>query len=240
MVSLLTTTEILGRVGFAEPALGQMGQNKPTMAAFRETTNEESGRKQHLANPMMQKSTKAGMNEELPIGRNRTMTTKGLAASTVNMLTVPQKDKSKVRSSSNDRMREEDVNVLYEKHEHLIETLLLEEDKIIDDHKSLIDNMINSIKNDSILFQNLQSQRSLPIISEVDIPSYMDELMKLLVDKEKAIGKLKRRLVNYQAKAEEEDAIRNRLEKHEDNLRDVFDLKTQGDQDFELLDGIEN
>ena len=78
------------------------------------------------------------------------------------------------------------------------------------------------------------------ITVDVDIPSYMDELMKLLVDKEKSIGKLKRRLVNYQSKAEEEDAIRNRLEKHEDNLRDVFDLNTQGNQDFELLDGIDN
>lgn len=117
-----------------------------------------------MANPMLaQKPSRTSTtNEDTPAGRsNRSMTTKGLAASTVNMLAVQQKDKTKARSSSNDRLRDEDVNVLYEKHENLIETLLLEEDKIIDEHKSLIDSMINSIKNDSILFQNLQSQRIL-------------------------------------------------------------------------------
>lgn len=68
----------------------------------------------------------------------------------------------------------------------------------------------------------------------------MEELTRLLQEKEKAIGKLKRRLINYEAKATEEDAIRKRLEKHEDNFKDVFDLKKQGDYDFELLDGIDD
>ena len=64
--------------------------------------------------------------------------------------------------------------------------------------------------------------------------------MRLLVEKEKTIGKLKKRLVNYQAKFEEEGAVRKRLEKHEANLKDVFDLRRQGDNDFELLDGIDD
>ena len=68
----------------------------------------------------------------------------------------------------------------------------------------------------------------------------MEELMRLLVEKEKTIGKLKKRLVNYQAKFEEEGAVRKRLEKHEANLKDVFDLRRQGDNDFELLDGIDD
>lgn len=63
--------------------------------------------------------------------------------------------------------------------------------------------------------------------------------MRLLIEKEKAVAKLKRRLVNYESKAAEEDAVRKRLERHEDNLKDVFDLTKQGDNDFELLEGID-
>lgn len=62
--------------------------------------------------------------------------------------------------------------------------------------------------------------------------------MKLLREKEKIVLKLKKRLVNYQTKAEEEDCLRKRLDKHEDVLNDVFDLNKQGENDFELLDGI--
>lgn len=134
---------------------------------FRETQNEDPFlRKQQLSNPMMKqpalKQSQSNKMEEEYVGRaqrSQTLLTKGLAASTVNMLTVPKLEKPKARSNSNDRLKEEDVNVLYEKHEQLIETLLVEEDNIIDEHKMLIDNMINSIKDDSILYQNLQSQR---------------------------------------------------------------------------------
>ncbi len=62
------------------------------------------------------------------------------------------------RSASNERMKEEDVNILYEQHEKLLDTLMVEEDTIIESHKGLIDSMINSIKEDSELFSNLQSQ----------------------------------------------------------------------------------
>lgn len=135
---------------------------------FRETQNEEPiGRKQNFASPLMKqpglKQTQSSkMEDEGQYGRSQrsqTMVSKGLASSTVQMITAPKLEKMKARSNSIERMKEEDVNVLYEKHEQLIETLLVEEDNIIDEHKQLIDNMINSIKDDSILYQNLQSQR---------------------------------------------------------------------------------
>ena len=117
-----------------------------------------------MKQPVLKPATSNKMEDELPMGRpgrSQTLLTKGLAASTMNMLTVPKIEKAKARSNSNDRMKEEDVNVLYERHDQLIEILLVEEDNIIDEHKCLIDGMINSIKDDSILYQNLQSQRSL-------------------------------------------------------------------------------
>ena len=64
----------------------------------------------------------------------------------------------------------------------------------------------------------------------------MQELLVLLLEKEKMVNKLKRRLVNYQAKAEEEGSLRNRLEEHEALLNDVYDLKRDTNNDFDLID----
>ena len=62
------------------------------------------------------------------------------------------------RSRSNNRMNEEDINHLYERHEKLLESLSTEEEEIIENHKVIIDEMIGSIKEDSELYSNLQSE----------------------------------------------------------------------------------
>ena len=107
--------------------------------------------------------------EELPInqrpGKGLSALNAGLKVSSSNVDLVANLSRQSFstqpkRSLSNERMKEEDVNTLYEQHEKLLDTIMVEEDTIIENHKGLIDSMINSIKEDSELFSNLQSQGS--------------------------------------------------------------------------------
>lgn len=144
----------------SEPDQGQKGMLNPLMGHL-----QKPGQRQERLNSEDPSERSARSHTQLPGSR-------GLAASQIDyeQPSVPKFDKvPKMRSNSNertDRMREEDVNVLYEQHEKLIENLLIEEDNIIDEHKGLIDNMINSIKNDSVLFQNLQAQGSIFLLQK--------------------------------------------------------------------------
>lgn len=67
------------------------------------------------------------------------------------------------RQNSEEKADEDDVNFLYEQREQLVETILLEEENIIGDHRNMIDVMFSSVKQDMELYQSVQ-QGSKPII----------------------------------------------------------------------------
>ena len=151
------------------------------MKNFRDVTNEDSNiiRKQNLVNPLAKHASgpekilsRGGsmQTEELGGGVQRpgkginALNAGGMKVSTSNIELIGPKSRlssnqtQDKRSRSNNRMNEEDINHLYERHEKLLESLSTEEEDIIENHKVIIDEMIGSIKEDSELYSNLQSE----------------------------------------------------------------------------------
>lgn len=132
----------------------------------------------------------------------------------------------------------QEVEQLKEKRERLVETIVIEEDNIIDFHKQFIDSMIGCIKENSETFQNLNDQRRLLSVQGVPFDDYILQLNKELEREERLISKLRLKLDYYNKKVQEEQRIQQKLDSltQDDSFGEVFDLRQDRTEGLDLLD----
>ena len=97
---------------------------------------------------------------------------------------------------------DEEYKQLFSKHEELINNILKEEDFFICDHKSHIDNMVESIKEEMKFLHEVDKPGS-------DIEEYTNNLDKLLLNEIKEITKLRGRLNKFRIMLKDEESLAN-------------------------------
>ena len=97
---------------------------------------------------------------------------------------------------------DEEYKQLFSKHEELINNILKEEDVFICDHKSHIDNMVESIKEEMKFLHEVDKPGS-------DIEEYTNNLDKLLLNEIKEITKLRGRLNKFRIMLKDEESLAN-------------------------------
>lgn len=100
---------------------------------------------------------------------------------------------------------EEDYQMYSGKHEDLINRILEEEENFISEHKTHVDNMVESIKEEMKFIHEVEKPGS-------DIDQYTSNLDKLLRDEICKISQLRRRLNNFRIMLKDEEALANKFD----------------------------
>lgn len=114
-----------------------------------------------------------------------------------------------------------DFEDLSEKHEQLIGVILAEEEDLINSHRQMIDEMVDCIKHQMELLNEVDKPGS-------DVDSYVRELDSVLSFKEEMIGKIREKLRNFNDHLRQEEEITLTFEKNKASL-DVFNLDNHDD-----------
>ena len=93
----------------------------------------------------------------------------------------------------------EDLNALREKYETLVNQILTEEKEYIESHKSHIDEMVGTMKNEMNLINTVEKQ--------ANVDEYVDTLMNVFTAQEEKIAAMKSRLVQFKDMLKEESEL---------------------------------
>jgi kinesin family protein 2/24 len=113
-----------------------------------------------------------------------------------------------------------DIEELSAKHEDLIAVILSEEEELINDHRKMIDQMVDMIKHEMSMLTEVDQPGS-------DVDHYAQELDKILSLKEEMIRSLREKVHSFNTHLREEEEMSkffNELQKEE---MDLFDLSKQ-------------
>ena len=113
-----------------------------------------------------------------------------------------------------------DIEELSAKHEDLIAVILSEEEELINDHRKMIDQMVDMIKHEMSMLTEVDQPGS-------DVDHYAQELDKILSLKEDMIRSLREKVRSFNTHLREEEEMSkffNELQKEE---MDLFDLSKQ-------------
>ena len=99
---------------------------------------------------------------------------------------------------------EEEAEILKNEHENLIDTILLEEDMLINNHQEHINNMVENIKKEMSYLKDVQKPES-------ELKEYTMNLTNILQDEVKKIKELQKRLENLKNLVVDEEVLAMKL-----------------------------
>ena len=85
-------------------------------------------------------------------------------------------------------------------HENLIKVILEEEEELISNHRQHIDDVVDIIKQDMTLLQNVEEPQS-------DIEEYVNSLDMILLRKMEMIGNVRKKLANFYSHLKKEENL---------------------------------
>ena len=117
-----------------------------------------------------------------------------------------------------------DLEELSETHEQLIGVILAEEEDLINSHRRMIDEMVDCIKHQMELLNDVDKPGS-------DVDNYVRKLDSVLSFKEEMIGKIREKLRNFNDHLRQEEEITLMFEKNKASM-EVFNLDNHDDDDL--------
>ena len=130
-----------------------------------------------------------------------------------------EKDKEKEREKEINNKNNLELIELKEKYEKTVNEILIEEKNCIENHKSHIDNMVLTMKNEINLI-NILEQKS-------NVDEYVDKILDIFGEQENKINQMKQKLLGFK-----------RLLKEENELSQKISLLTEKDNDNDYMDNI--
>ena len=130
-----------------------------------------------------------------------------------------EKEKEKEREKEIHNKNNMELIELKEKYEKKVNEILIEEKNCIENHKSHIDNMVLTMKNEMNLI-NILEQKS-------NVDEYVDKILDIFGEQENKINQMKQKLLGFK-----------RLLKEENELSQKISLLTEKDNDNDYTDKI--
>jgi len=130
---------------------------------------------------------------------------------------------------------EEDLVALTQRHQHLINIILGEEEEVISIHRQHIDDMVSSVKQEMNLLSEVEKPAS-------DIDVYVNNLDAILAQKVEMINMLRGRLHRFRGHLREEEALSKKFHEQKNEMMDIFDLNAEENfksDDIQLLDDLQ-
>lgn len=115
---------------------------------------------------------------------------------------------------------EEDLVMLNQRHQQLINLILSEEEVVISMHRQHIDDMVDSVKKEMSLLNDVEKPAS-------DIDEYVDALDNILLHKVEMINMLRTKLHKFKSCLKEEQALSKKFSDHKNEMMDIFDLNKE-------------
>ena len=126
---------------------------------------------------------------------------------------------------------EDDLQKLSQEHEKLINTILAEEEEFINDHRTHIDDIVEFVKQEMILINEVDKPGS-------DIDSYVTSLDKILKEKAERIEKTRSKLLKFQNLLKDEEYLSQKFYQYQNEFGNDDNFLDKGNKD--LLDDIDN
>ena len=130
-----------------------------------------------------------------------------------------EKEKEREREKEINNKNNMELIELKEKYEKTVNEILIEEKNCIENHKSHIDNMVLTMKNEMNLI-NILEQKS-------NVDEYVDKILDIFGEQENKINQMKQKLLGFK-----------RLLKEENELSQKISLLTEKDNDNDYTDKI--
>ena len=118
------------------------------------------------------------------------------------------KDNNKNKNSSNSKKNSELIE-LKEKYEKIVNDILNEEKNCLESHKSHIDDMVLTMKNEMNLI-NIVEQKS-------NVDEYIDEILNIFGEQENKINLMKQKLLGFKRLLKEENELSQKISNFTDN-----------------------
>ena len=125
-----------------------------------------------------------------------------------------EKEKEKEKKINNENKENIELLELKEKYEKTVNEILIEEKNCLENHKSHIDNMVLTMKNEMNLI-NILEQKS-------NVDEYVDKILEIFGEQENKINQMKQKLLGFK-----------RLLKEENELSQKISLLTEKDENDE-------
>ena len=132
-----------------------------------------------------------------------------------------EKEKEKEKNINNDNKENIELLELKEKYEKTVNEILIEEKNCLENHKSHIDNMVLTMKNEMNLI-NILEQKS-------NVDEYVDKILEIFGEQENKINQMKQKLLGFK-----------RLLKEENELSQKISLLTEKDENGDYNENSNN
>ena len=126
---------------------------------------------------------------------------------------------------------EDDLQKLSQEHEKLINTILTEEEEFINEHRTHIDDIVESVKQEMMLINEVDKPGS-------DIDSYVTSLDKILKEKADKIEKTRAKLLKFQNLLKEEEYLSQKFYQFQNEFGNDDNFLDKGNKD--IFDDIDN
>ena len=132
-----------------------------------------------------------------------------------------EKEKEKEKKINNENKENIELLELKEKYEKTVNEILIEEKNCLENHKSHIDNMVLTMKNEMNLI-NILEQKS-------NVDEYVDKILEIFGEQENKINQMKQKLLGFK-----------RLLKEENELSQKISLLTEKDENGDYNENSNN
>ena len=131
-----------------------------------------------------------------------------------------QKEKEKEKEKENNNKINKELIELKEKYEKTVNEILVEEKNCLENHKSHIDNMVLTMKNEMNLI-NILEQKS-------NVDEYVDKILDIFGEQENKINQMKQKLLGFKRLLKEENELSQKISllTEKDNI-DYVDSNSQ-------------
>jgi len=130
---------------------------------------------------------------------------------------------------------EADLVMLNQRHQHLINHILSEEEAVISMHRQHIDDMVDCVKQEMNILNEVEKPAS-------DIDEYVNNLDAILMHKIEMITMLRTKLNKFRSDLREEQTLSKKFNDYKNEMMDIFDLNTEQHckiDEFQLLDDLQ-
>ena len=114
-----------------------------------------------------------------------------------------QKEKEKEKEKENNNKINKELIELKEKYEKTVNEILVEEKNCLENHKSHIDNMVLTMKNEMNLI-NILEQKS-------NVDEYVDKILDIFGEQENKINQMKQKLLGFKRLLKEENELSQKI-----------------------------
>ena len=119
------------------------------------------------------------------------------------------KDNNKKNKNNSNKKNNMELNELKEKYEKIVNDILNEEKNCLENHKSHIDDMVITMKNEMNLI-NIVEQKS-------NVDEYVDEILNIFGEQENKINLMKQKLLGFKRLLKEENELSQKISAFKDN-----------------------